>query len=488
MSCPARLGAFAAVSLVLLRLAIGWHFFQEGTNKLNDPTWSSAGFLLQAKGPLADFYHSKVPQAHDWRTLLAVPREAGYIDQERLEEHRQWQEAYAKEIEAAREAGEPVPFKVSQFKPYAQWADRIFADWQETLEQFFELPEIHDAEMEQASEALADARQQLVNYLDAVEPEISEFQHEMFRIEQMEKQRVTGGPAYQDERIRAKEVEAAQMAQPWLAEVEAIEEEYHDRLRAIYRAGQEAREAERSAAQQAAAAEAGVVDQTAEPEAQTAASADEAVNAEASENVPTEVADEPATDREGLPPGPEEPVAESDSAEREVPQVLDEIADANGDPSPAAVADADSTEPAEQSPEEAEAEAEAEATADAATAEEVPEDAEAAAEEDRLTVQDVLTDTKQADLALVDKVVTWSHVIIGALLVVGLFTPIAALGGAIFLAMVISTQPPWVAGTQDTYYQFVEMFGLLVLAATCAGRWAGLDYFFACLFGKCRRS
>ena len=52
--------------LVLLRLAIGWHFFFEGVEKYESvavgPTatskpWSSAGFLHEATGPLAGLFH-----------------------------------------------------------------------------------------------------------------------------------------------------------------------------------------------------------------------------------------------------------------------------------------------------------------------------------------------------------------------------------------------------------------------------------------------
>ena len=41
------------VSLVILRLAIGWHFLYEGLVKVIDPGWSAASFLTNAKGPLA---------------------------------------------------------------------------------------------------------------------------------------------------------------------------------------------------------------------------------------------------------------------------------------------------------------------------------------------------------------------------------------------------------------------------------------------------
>ncbi len=37
-------------ALVILRVAIGWHFLYEGIVKVLNPYWSSAGFLLEVKG------------------------------------------------------------------------------------------------------------------------------------------------------------------------------------------------------------------------------------------------------------------------------------------------------------------------------------------------------------------------------------------------------------------------------------------------------
>ena len=44
-------------SLVLLRLAIGWHFLYEGVIKLYNPYWSSKGYLLSAEGFLAPLFN-----------------------------------------------------------------------------------------------------------------------------------------------------------------------------------------------------------------------------------------------------------------------------------------------------------------------------------------------------------------------------------------------------------------------------------------------
>ena len=55
--------------LILLRLAIGWHFFIEGVEKIQSvntgPTetnrpWSSAGYLQEASGPLGNYFRRQI--------------------------------------------------------------------------------------------------------------------------------------------------------------------------------------------------------------------------------------------------------------------------------------------------------------------------------------------------------------------------------------------------------------------------------------------
>ena len=69
----------------------------------------------------------------------------------------------------------------------------------------------------------------------------------------------------------------------------------------------------------------------------------------------------------------------------------------------------------------------------------------------------------------------------------GFCTPLAALGGAAFMCFVVMTQPafpgiyppdpPIVGHALLVNKDFVEMVALLVVAATGAGRWGGLDFF-----------
>jgi len=46
--------------LVALRLVVGYHFLFEGMDKLFNPNWTSAGFLLQSNWLFADIFHSLV--------------------------------------------------------------------------------------------------------------------------------------------------------------------------------------------------------------------------------------------------------------------------------------------------------------------------------------------------------------------------------------------------------------------------------------------
>lgn len=84
-----------------------------------------------------------------------------------------------------------------------------------------------------------------------------------------------------------------------------------------------------------------------------------------------------------------------------------------------------------------------------------------------------------ADKTWVDQAVTWTTLVVGALLLLGLFVPLAGLVGAGFLVCVMLTQPFWVSTADLSYapYQLVELIALLFLVAVGAGRFGGLDYF-----------
>ena len=54
--------------MVILRVAIGWHFMYEGIIKLLNPDWSSLGYLMDSRGLFQGIFHSLAANA----TILNV--------------------------------------------------------------------------------------------------------------------------------------------------------------------------------------------------------------------------------------------------------------------------------------------------------------------------------------------------------------------------------------------------------------------------------
>jgi uncharacterized membrane protein YphA (DoxX/SURF4 family) len=92
--------------------------------------------------------------------------------------------------------------------------------------------------------------------------------------------------------------------------------------------------------------------------------------------------------------------------------------------------------------------------------------------------------TSWTELDWIDGITRYGLTIIGACLIVGLFTRSACLGGAAFLLLFYLAMPslPWVPSNPraEGHYLFInkniiEMLALLALATTQSGRWLGLD-------------
>ncbi len=74
------------ITVVVLRVLIGWHFLYEGIAKLTSANWSAAGVLLQSRGPLSGFFRamavepnlSRVNFLNEWGlTLIGLGLIAG---------------------------------------------------------------------------------------------------------------------------------------------------------------------------------------------------------------------------------------------------------------------------------------------------------------------------------------------------------------------------------------------------------------------------
>lgn len=80
------------------------------------------------------------------------------------------------------------------------------------------------------------------------------------------------------------------------------------------------------------------------------------------------------------------------------------------------------------------------------------------------------------DTSVMNRVVPYFDMTIGICLLIGLFTPVAALAAAGFLGSVFLSQFPPSSGPGSTYYQLIECMACLVIAGTGCGRYAGLDF------------
>jgi thiosulfate dehydrogenase (quinone) large subunit len=46
------------IAITAMRVLIGWHFLYEGLTKVTAPSWTAAGYLKQARGPLGEAFRS----------------------------------------------------------------------------------------------------------------------------------------------------------------------------------------------------------------------------------------------------------------------------------------------------------------------------------------------------------------------------------------------------------------------------------------------
>jgi uncharacterized membrane protein YphA (DoxX/SURF4 family) len=101
----------------------------------------------------------------------------------------------------------------------------------------------------------------------------------------------------------------------------------------------------------------------------------------------------------------------------------------------------------------------------------------------------------KTQLQQVDLLTMWGLTAIGLCLMLGLFTPLAALGGAGYLLGFYLSMPPWPGlpeGITEGHYLYVnknliELLACLVLASTPNGLWIGCDAFLFGWIGRGRR-
>jgi uncharacterized membrane protein YphA (DoxX/SURF4 family) len=243
-----NLGFFAVLALVLLRLAIGWHFIREGLGKLayDDASrqyhvaFSAEGFLSQAKGPLADRFHAWAPSGHDWSTLLAVPRQSHEIAVDEAAERAKWLANYDQRRAAAETSKEPNPVEFPPFAPYHDWAVRVTDDWRAILSQVTAIPVLEESQRQRAAEFFHQRQQQLADYLAEQSDAIVDYQHELWRLYQWRAMPEAANVPYVQKRIASRTADSAVTAAPWINQVRDFEQKFLDDLRNLLTSEQKA--------------------------------------------------------------------------------------------------------------------------------------------------------------------------------------------------------------------------------------------------------
>jgi uncharacterized membrane protein YphA (DoxX/SURF4 family) len=219
-------GFWTIAALVALRVLIGWHFLSAGVEKL-DPSFSAAGFLGSANGPMADFYKSMVPQPHDWDNLVTEPMpslETYVLDRKYVDKN--WKEV---DRPVGNDKIGHIPYPTDAYGP---WARRIADDWHQTLEEFKALPNLSDEQKAAAEQAFFVQYVHLAHFFEENKLAIEEYHYEAQRLAKMQEDAERHGSKapFQRDRIQVKKAEINATPRKWVAGVASEEEVYHRML------------------------------------------------------------------------------------------------------------------------------------------------------------------------------------------------------------------------------------------------------------------
>lgn len=222
-----RIGFWAALTVVALRVIIGWHFLTAGVEKL-EPGWTSAGFLRSANGPLADFYKGMAPLPHNWDRLIGDPLPPA----DNFEKERRYvgDDGELQEKPSKKDRTGHIPFPTAAYGP---WASQIATDWTNTVERFKKVAGITAEQGEAAEAVLVEKLRRLADYFEIHRGGLEEYHHESGRLKEMVESDARGELPYLDDRILKKKAELQAMPRPWVADLESEESTLHGDILAL---------------------------------------------------------------------------------------------------------------------------------------------------------------------------------------------------------------------------------------------------------------
>ncbi|HWA99829.1 MAG TPA: hypothetical protein VG713_15110 [Pirellulales bacterium] len=203
--CRSTIGPLSMFALVLLRITIGWHFLYAGLDKLTSHHFTSAGFLGQAKGPLAEKFHELVP---DWDGRERFGAFEVKLGDERVpaDEHR-------------RTAIETT---------YDRIAEKMHDDT-EAFERHYRIT----PEQEREAEAALEQREaELKNYLKEKATDLEDYFHDLGRLEKLRVQPDADAP-FEQKRAWDSQSKLRSKLTAIGNEIDRIAADFHDDLHAL---------------------------------------------------------------------------------------------------------------------------------------------------------------------------------------------------------------------------------------------------------------
>ena len=199
------------ILLVALRVSIGWYFFESGRSKNLDRNFSSAGFLSQAKGPLAPLYKANLPDYHQFAELVTIPR-----------------------IDAPNpNAPGTEEWNAYQREPYAAWQEQIVFDFGRIRQQADTHFQFDEDQLSRSDKAFSFYQRRLEDYFNNYRDDIAAYRHELSRLEDWTNRETAAEVPYQQDRITAKKKELSATAAGFYESVAAIEDQLRKELESI---------------------------------------------------------------------------------------------------------------------------------------------------------------------------------------------------------------------------------------------------------------
>ncbi len=161
---------------------------------------------------------------HEWRTLLASPRENKPATPEQAAEQTKWAHDYAQRRAEAAKSGKPAPVEFAAGTATHDWAAKIAEDWHAAVDKFKAIGGLTEDQKQRADKALETRLSELADFVAGAEEDITDYRHELWRLAEWRKSPEAGGVPFYAQRIAAKNSETSSKAAGWREQVRTFDE------------------------------------------------------------------------------------------------------------------------------------------------------------------------------------------------------------------------------------------------------------------------